>query len=141
MTLGYEGMATGEFVQTLRQSKVRTVVDVRFLPLSRKKGFSRTALTSLLEQNNIAYTSLRTLGTPPEMRKHYKESGDYRWLAVHYLWYLRSQGDVIAELYELAVAGGCCLLCYEHEPSTCHRAILAQELTRRNGHRFRIQHI
>ena len=141
MTVGYEGMATEEFVQALQQSKVRTVVDVRFLPLSRKKGFSKTALTSLLEQNNIAYTSLRTLGTPPGMRKHYKESGDYRRLTVHYLRYLQGQGDVVADLYELAVAGGCCLLCYEHDPGTCHRAILAQELTRRNGHRFHIQHI
>ncbi len=141
ITVGYEGMTTGEFVRTLRRSKVQTVIDVRFMPLSRKKGFSKTALASLLAENGIAYTSMRTLGTPPNMRKRYKETGDYHWLAVHYLRYLQDQENAVAELYRLAVAGGCCLLCYEHEPGTCHRAILAQELTRRNGHRFRIQHI
>ena len=39
MTIGYEGASIDDFVETLRYSSVSTLVDIRELPLSRKKDF------------------------------------------------------------------------------------------------------
>jgi len=42
-TLGYEGLTIEAFIARLQAAQVKTVVDVRELPLSRKKGFSKSA--------------------------------------------------------------------------------------------------
>jgi hypothetical protein len=41
-TVGYEGVALEEFLLQLRRAWVQTIVDVRDVPLSRKRGFSKT---------------------------------------------------------------------------------------------------
>ena len=38
-TLGYEGLTIKPFIARLQTAQMKTVVDVRELPLSRKKGF------------------------------------------------------------------------------------------------------
>jgi hypothetical protein len=40
-TRGYEGLTNEGFIARLQTAQVKTVVDVRELPLSRKKGFSK----------------------------------------------------------------------------------------------------
>ena len=52
-TIGYEGINQTQFISWLSNHKINVVADVRNLPLSRKKGFSKTALSALLEENNI----------------------------------------------------------------------------------------
>jgi uncharacterized protein (DUF488 family) len=42
------------------------VVDIRKLPLSRKKGFSKTALKELLNGENIEHQNFQALGAPKE---------------------------------------------------------------------------
>ena len=42
-TLGYEGLDIDAFVARVRDAGIRVIVDVRELPLSRKKGFSKSA--------------------------------------------------------------------------------------------------
>ncbi|WP_317134813.1 DUF488 family protein [Rhodoferax lithotrophicus] len=43
-TLGYEGLVLDAFIARLQAAQVKTVVDVRELPLSRKKGFSKISI-------------------------------------------------------------------------------------------------
>lgn len=43
-TLGYEGLVIDAFIARLQAAQVKTVVDVRELPLSRKKGFSEISI-------------------------------------------------------------------------------------------------
>ncbi len=43
-TIGYEGLDLAAFTGLLARHGIETVVDVRELPLSRKKGFSKQAL-------------------------------------------------------------------------------------------------
>jgi len=40
-TLGYEGLTIEAFITRLQAAQVKTVVDVRELPLSRKEGGSK----------------------------------------------------------------------------------------------------
>lgn len=140
-TIGYEGRTPDQLVSTLRHSGVVRVVDVRQLPLSRKPGFSRSALASCLSSRGIEYIGLPKLGTPPAIRTRYKKSGDFARLKRDYLVYLRSQGPAIEELRELAAQGGSALLCFERDPAKCHRSILAEVLTRTPGAEFRVAHL
>ena len=59
-TIGYEGRDVDEFVSCLMQYKVTRLIDVREIPLSRKKGFSKSckgisnslSLPSIFRENN-----------------------------------------------------------------------------------------
>ncbi|MDP2877672.1 MAG: DUF488 domain-containing protein, partial [Holophaga sp.] len=50
-TFGYEGLTIEAFIARLKESGVRTIIDVRELPLSRKKGFSKKAFAEALHGN------------------------------------------------------------------------------------------
>jgi uncharacterized protein (DUF488 family) len=63
-TLGYEGLTIEVFIARLQAAQVKTVVDVRELPLSRKKGFSKSAFCSVLSTHGIAYLHVPALGCP-----------------------------------------------------------------------------
>lgn len=140
-TIGYEGRTPNELLATMRQAGVTKVVDVRQLPLSRKPGFSKTELAATLSAHGIEYVGFPKLGTPPAIRDRYKKSGDFARLKRDYLAHLDSQGPSLAELRELAAQGGCALLCFERNPTKCHRSILAEVLAGRSGSAFRIEHI
>jgi uncharacterized protein (DUF488 family) len=47
-TVGYEGESLESFLSTLRSNYINYLIDVREVPLSRKKGFSKTALSETL---------------------------------------------------------------------------------------------
>jgi uncharacterized protein (DUF488 family) len=140
-TIGYEGRTVKDLLAVLKQAKVERVVDVRQMPLSRKPGFSKTALATFLPSHGIEYVGFPQLGTPPAIRNHYKKSGDFARLRQDYLAYLNSQGPAIEELRELAARGGCALLCFERDPAQCHRSILAEVLAGRTESAFRIEHL
>ena len=140
-TVGYEGKTPTALVRRLRKNGVTCVADVRYLPLSRRKGFSKSALAERLRKNRIRYISLRALGTPPDMRDEYKKTWDYSWLRKEYRKYLKSHRATLAELYHHASQGDCCLLCFEADAGTCHRSILAGEVMRQNGRGFTVEHL
>jgi len=64
LTIGYEGAVIEDFCATLKAAAVRTLVDVRALPVSRKRGFSKTALGQACAAAGIAYLHLSALGNP-----------------------------------------------------------------------------
>ncbi len=141
LTIGYEGLTPDEFLATLRHNGVVRVADVRQLPHSRKKGFSKTELAATLSASGIEYVGFPKLGTPAAVRDQYKESGDFARLKRDYLVHLGSQGPAVEELRELAARGGCALLCFERDPAKCHRSILAEVLAGRTGSAFRVEHL
>lgn len=57
-TIGYEGTDIERFVKTLTAVGVEAVADVRAVPLSRKKGFSKNSLREHLESAGIKYLSM-----------------------------------------------------------------------------------
>src|SRR5215208_2853638 len=61
-TIGYEQHAEpSSLVDALRTAGVRRLVDVRELPLSRRRGFSKTALAAALATAEIEYQHVREL--------------------------------------------------------------------------------
>ncbi len=76
-TIGYTGFGISEFVDTLLEHEIECLIDIREIPLSRKKGFSKTALTENLESVGIKYSHFRSLGSPRIDRHELRETGDF----------------------------------------------------------------
>jgi uncharacterized protein (DUF488 family) len=71
-TIGYEGLNVDTFMSLLAQHGIETVVDVRELPLSRKTGFSKKALTNALNPSGVEYVHMVNLGCPKPVRDRYR---------------------------------------------------------------------
>lgn len=54
-TIGYQGAPLPAFLATLKAARVTLLLDVRGLPLSRRKGFSKTPLSEALMRIGIGY--------------------------------------------------------------------------------------
>jgi uncharacterized protein (DUF488 family) len=137
-TLGYEGHDPESIASLLRAHKIQRVVDIRELPLSRKAGFSKSALALGLSRHGIAYTHLRALGTPRALRHAYKAGGAFEAFRDGYLAHVAGQERAVEELEALAHAARVALLCVEAEHETCHRGVLAEAMAPRG---WRFEHV
>lgn len=124
-TIGYEGHSPESLTLTLRDAGIERLVDIRELPLSRKAGFSKTALAAGLQHAGIDYTHLKPLGTPRAVRHAYKADDDHAAFARAYLDHLDTVPGAVEELEALARAQRCAVLCVERDWKECHRGVLA----------------
>lgn len=127
-TVGYEGRSVDDFVAMLRAAKIDRVIDVRALPLSRRRGFSKTKLSEALAGSGIEYVHLRIAGNPyRDQRANVK-----RCLAL-YKGHLERSPEVIASVLEATHGHRAALLCVERDACNCHRSVLASKLVQQ-GH-------
>ena len=128
-TIGYERATQPALVAALREAGVEVLADVRYLPLSRRPGFSKSSLKAAVEEAGIEYRHFRDLGTPAEGRAAARR-GDHAGLARVYAGQLELPEALkaMAELRALAEARRVCLLCYERDAAECHRALLYDAL-------------
>lgn len=124
-TIGYEGLDIESFLSVLSKHGIDTVVDIRELPLSRKPGFSKTALANVLNLSGLEYVHMVELGCPRPVRDGYRADGDWKRYTKGFLNHLKTQKKAIAELAELAESSTCALLCYEADFNFCHRSMVA----------------
>lgn len=125
-TIGYEGLDIDAFMSLLAEHGIDTVVDIRELPLSRKPGFSKKALASVLNLSGVEYVHMVDLGCPKPVRDRYREDGNWKRYTDGFLKHLKTQEAAIAELSELAGWSNCALLCYEADFNFCHRSMVAK---------------
>jgi uncharacterized protein (DUF488 family) len=117
------------------------LVDVRQYPNSRRKGFSKSALIRALAEVGIAYESISDLGSPPELRKEYRSTGDVARFFECFELHLDVQGEALQRLLERAQTEICCLLCYERDPNLCHRKIVADRIEALDDNGLRVCHL
>jgi uncharacterized protein (DUF488 family) len=132
-TIGYEGADVDRFLTTLQDSGVAALADVRAVALSRKRGFSKSALRDALNGRDIGYHHFKLLGTPKEGRQAAR-AGDadlMRRIYCHEVLETEPAQNALEELEALAGSQPVCLLCFERDPALCHRRILAQRLAAR----------
>lgn len=128
-TIGYEGLDFSSFVRQLSRHKVEVLVDVRELALSRKKGFSKTALGEGLQKRGIEYIHFPKLGSPRTIRKKLHKDGNYESFFRSYGKHLARQRDAFRELLDLTQQyRRVCFMCFEEEPKRCHRTPLADHV-------------
>jgi uncharacterized protein (DUF488 family) len=132
-TIGYEGADTDRFLATLKEAGVATLADVRAVALSRKRGFSKSALRDALAGQGIGYQHFIALGTPKEGRQAAR-AGDadlMRRIYCDEVLATEPAQEALRNLEALAQEQPVCLLCFERDPAHCHRRILAQRLGER----------
>ena len=141
-TIGYEGLSERLFLSLLHTNNISVVADIRNLPLSRKKGFSKSALNKTLRENKIGYLNYRELGTSKELRNHLKENGDYSYFFKEYKKDISNKGEYLDEINSMVNSGErIALLCFERNAQKCHRKILADSLKAKDGNGMKIKHI
>jgi uncharacterized protein (DUF488 family) len=124
-TIGYEKSTQPELIAALQAAGVTRLIDVRAVPLSRRPGFSKNILRNGLAEAGIDYVHLKALGTPPEGREAARK-GRQAELERIYAGQLDLPEAIVAgaEMRELAAEQPSALLCYERDPSGCHRTLL-----------------
>lgn len=128
-TIGYEGTDIERFIKTLQAVGIDTVADVRAVPLSRKKGFSKNSLKDRLEEVGIRYLPAKELGDPKPGREAAK-IGDYDTFRSIYGAHINlpEQALVVGQIADIAKIDNVCLLCFERDPATCHRMIVGEKM-------------
>ncbi len=124
-TIGYEKRTPDEFVDALRTAGVEQLIDIRQLPLSRRKGFSKTPLAAILAGVDIAYVHLRNAGNP---FRHFDDN-----ILALYAGHLQSSPEIVDEVLEVATAKRSALMCLERDHAQCHRSVLSAALMRRGA--------
>lgn len=128
-TIGYEGTNIDAFLTKLVAEGVETLVDVRDLPLSRKKGFSKSKLQERVEAVGLNYLHIKALGDPREGRLAARAGEHERFVDI-FCQHMRGD-DARAALFDLAALARTtltCLMCFERCHRGCHRSIVVEQL-------------
>lgn len=140
-TVGYEGRVTDELIAMLIENEIDLVVDVRELPLSRKKGFSKSTLSASLDEVGVGYRHMRALGNPKHLRRALKTGLTFDEFADDFRAILAGQTDAIEELGSVAAEHRVCLLCFEADAERCHRSIVAERVAMFVGDSMQVVHL
>lgn len=132
MTVGYEKTRLEDFIATLKAAGVTTLLDVREIPISRRKGFSKSALRDAVTAVGIRYRHERDLGSPKPIREQLHADGDYSRFFTSFTTYLKSQRPLLKSLVA-ELEGGVALMCFERDATTCHRSVVARHLEHLTG--------
>lgn len=130
-TIGYEAADLSDFVRTLLASDVDVLVDLRAVAVSRRKGFSKTALAARMQDAGIGYQHFRSLGDPKPGREAAREGrfADFRRVYGAHLKTVEAQA-ALRELSDLVGQKRVALLCYEADATNCHRTMVGVEIAK-----------
>ena len=139
-TIGYEGSTIDNFLAVLSEVGIDLLIDVRDVPLSRKKGFSKSALAGHLGENGIEYLHLKGLGDPKSGRLAARAGryDEFRRIFNAHLRTCVAQEDIQRGVQAVRKRMAC-LLCFERDHVHCHRCIVAEEMVRQGG--FKLRHL
>lgn len=128
-TIGYEKATQAELIAALEAAGVERVIDVRAVPLSRRPGFSKNILANGLAEHGIGYVLFKALGTPPEGREAARKH-DLKTLDRVYSGQLEEPEAIVQaqQMLDLAAEKPSALLCFERDPSGCHRTLLLKKV-------------
>lgn len=140
LTIGYEGLDLHQFIRCLDLHHVGVVVDVREIPLSRKKGFSKSALAEAMAQHGIDYRHIKTLGSPSPIRRRLRTDWNYNAFFDAFDEHLDSQDEALSALMGLIERKRrVCLLCFEKAHEQCHRSRVADRMAVAFGGRLDVR--
>lgn len=132
-TFGYEGLTIEGFISRLKDARVNLIVDVRELPLSRKKGFSKRAFREHLAAADIGYEHRPALGCPKPVRQKYRQDGDWADYTRGFWAHLATVKAEVRNLAATAREHRACLVCFEADFSVCHRSYVARAVRAAGG--------
>lgn len=142
-TIGYEGSSFEGYLNRLIKNNVKTLVDVRRNPLSRKYGFSKKTLSDTAKNLGIGYVHIPELGISSEQRQELNTQADYNRLFDSYeKQELKRNANALKGLFDLAVKDKrIAITCFEAHVCMCHRGRIAKAISTLPGWRYDIKHI
>lgn len=138
-SVGYEKHRDVDvFARLVADAGVERLIDVRELPISRKRGFAKSALSEALEQAGVEYVHVKSLGNPKVYRDLYK-SGEVEAGRSGYERFLLSERlEALASLEVLLQEKRSALMCVESDQSICHRDVIFEALCDQRNLELRI---
>lgn len=133
-TVGHSTRPAVELVELLRAYGIRTLVDIRTVPRSRKNPqYNKDVLEGTLAEVGIHYVHLPRLGG---LRHARKDSPNTAWRNASFRGYADYMGTEdfahgLEALRALTPDGPLALMCAEAVPWRCHRSLLADALVAR----------
>jgi len=131
-TVGHGVRPVEELVETLEGASVRTLVDVRRFPGSRRNPqFNQDPLRAALEASGIAYTHAVELGG-----RRSGEPGEERFACLRVAAFRSYAARIGTDAWQEALASALaepapCFMCAETVWSRCHRRLIAELLVAR----------
>lgn len=131
--IGYEGQTLDAFISKIRLRGVETLVDVRLNAISRKRGFSKTALSEAVRAAGIEYVHMPELGNHRNNRDGYATTDtiEAHQARDRFRDVLTSDKatKALRELASLASDRTIALFCFEADEDHCHRQQVREALT------------
>jgi uncharacterized protein (DUF488 family) len=141
-TIGFTGKTAQEFFDLLKNAEVRTVLDIRLSNTSQLAGFAKKQdLPFFLDKLcGAAYEEMPDLAPEPDLFKRFKAKeltwDDFSAAYVELIAKRRVESNLDVDQFRSA-----CLLCSEHLPHHCHRALALEYLNSRWNSRLKITHL
>jgi uncharacterized protein (DUF488 family) len=133
-TAGYQQKTVDGFLSGLLREGIRCIIDVRSNPVSRNYGFAARTLTTLAGRLGLQYKHFPQLGIPSADRKGLDSEEQFDLLFLSYRKnVLPREADSLSDVAALVQATPSALLCYEADPSSCHRSHLADAINKLSG--------
>jgi uncharacterized protein (DUF488 family) len=133
-TIGYQGRSVDAFAAFLLKKGIKRILDVRSNPVSRNYGFAQRSLKSIAEKLEIEYLHTPELGIVSSERKSVSSEKSLAKLLDSYerdtlsrqTAQIKKMADNVREMPSV-------LLCYEIDPTSCHRSRLAVAVSAEAG--------
>jgi len=133
-TAGYEGRSVDSFFNMILRAGIRSVVDVRRNPVSRKYGFSKRKFSEIAHDLGICYKHVPALGVPSDLRRQLGGGGSCQKLFDHFESEILPRAtQQLEQLRSLFLETPSVLVCVEKEFQKCHRTRVAAALSNLAG--------
>jgi hypothetical protein len=133
-SIGYECFPDSQdFARAIKRAGVEQLIDVRELPISRRRGYAKTALSSALAAEGVSYIHIRELGNPKPIRDLYKSGDAQRGRRLYSEYLLGEQREALASLVQTISYKRSALMCLEHDQGVCHRDVILEALQTEMG--------
>jgi uncharacterized protein (DUF488 family) len=141
-SIGYENYHDSDaFARVLAAAGVERLIDVREIPISRKRGFAKTALSEALANAGIEYLHIRALGNPKDFRDLYKSGKVSAGKSAYRRFLLSERREELADLAGILKEKRSALMCVEHDSKICHRQVILDALRDRLEHPLEVARI
>lgn len=130
-TIGHSTRTFDEFLKLLQSFKIKSLVDVRHYPGSRKfPQFNKDSLEKSLPENNIEYTHLIDLGGRRKPNSNSKNDGWRLDSFKGYADYMATEDfkQALNTLKEIAAEKQTAIMCAEAVWWSCHRSLISDIL-------------
>ncbi len=121
------------FARHVQAAGVERLIDVRELPISRRRGYAKSALAQAMADVGVEYIHIKALGNPKPYRDLYKSGRVDEGRRRYEEHLLGERRGALEDLVPLLREKRSALMCVEHDPTTCHRTVIVEALCRELG--------